>query len=248
MKKLSQLTESVWGDIRKRADAKAERKENIAASCVIDGEKYFFTTEFMGMGDTYKEDNDEDWVAFAFIKMPNGSHTISGDTDAAGVFGRDKWDFDDSYDVYVLKDYLELSEEELTQRAIDEYQLYNADFCVQKILENYVREVFKSHMSDYTKFWINELIDSDMSNNMVIAYCEGTNYSEVDAITDEFDQEITDARLYLYPTLDNWYENLEKDLIDAYTKEGWTKSEMYEPDYFSGIPAGTRGLCFVKFD
>ena len=248
MKKLSQLTESVWGDIRKRADGQAERKENISASIVIDGEKYYFTTDFWGMGDTYKEENDKDWIAFAFNKMPNGSHTISGDTEVAGAFGVDKWDFDDEFDVYVLKDYMDYSSEELAQRSIDAFQLYNADFFIQQTLENYVKDVFKNHMSDYAKFWINELRDSDMDKSLVISVCEGTDYGEIDSIRDEFDEDITDARLFLYPALEGWYENLEKDLIAAHEKEGWTQSKTFEPDYTCGIPGGTLGLCFVRFD
>jgi hypothetical protein len=85
-----------------------------------------------------------------------------------------------------------------------------------------------------------------MRNDMVISYCEGTDYSEIDAIEDEFD-EIYDARLFLYPSIEGWYEGLEKELTEAYEKEGWVKSKTYEPDWNNGgIPGGTLGLCFVK--
>ena len=241
--------ESVWADIHKRSNGQAVRKEDICKTVVIDGVKYFIMKDFWGMGEQFIEENDDDWEAFAFNKMPDGSKAISGDTDAAGIFMKDKWDFDDSYDVYVIKDYLEMTPKELAKRSINDFQLYNADYFVKPILEKYVNEIYESHMSDYAKFWIEELRDSDMQNTMVISLCEGTDYSEVDSILDEFDdKEISDARLYLYPTIDNWYEDLERELIEAYEKNGWVKSETFEPDYTAGIPAKTHGLCFVEFE
>lgn len=141
---------------------------------------------------------------------------------------------------------MDQSKEELIESALDNLG-NNIDF-VQDILKKYIVDVFEHHMSDYAKFWIYELNDSDMSNNMVISFCEGTYYSDVDAIFDEFEgQEIEDANLYLYPALDGWYEGLEKELTEAYEKEGWIKSKTYEPDWNNGgIPGGTLGLCFVK--
>ena len=101
-------------------------------------------------------------------------------------------------------------------------------------------------MSDYAKFWIYELMNSDVDKNMVIAYCEGTDYSEINAIKDEFDN-IYDARMFLYPAIEGWYEGLEKELTEAYEKAGWVKSKSYEPDWNnSDIPGGVIGLCFVK--
>lgn len=249
MRKLSQLTESVWGDIRKRSEGTEERKENVAAKLVIDGVKYFFAPDFWGIGETYKEENGEDWLAFGFNKMPNGSFVISGDTEVAGAFGRGKYDFDYDYDVYVLKDYFDHSAEELAERAIDDFQLYNADYSIQPILKKYVKDVFVNHMSDYAKFWIENLKDSDMDDTMVISICEGTHYNEIDLIKDEFEgREISDARLFLYPAFENWYEDLEKELIETYEKNGWTKSETYDVPYYDGLPAGTSGLCFVTFE
>ena len=249
MRKLSKIMESVWNDIRKKSLGQEEREENYAESVVIDGVKYKFTDDFWGMGDTYKEDEGYDWEFFSFNKMPDGSLTISGDTDAAGVFGRDKWDIDDGYDVHVLREYIGHSSEELAKKAIDDMDLYSAnDPNVFPILERYVKEVFKHHMSEYAYFWVEYLRDSEMNDSMVISFCSGTNYAEVDTIRNEFDQEITKAHLYMYPMLDNWYEGLEKELIDEYIKNGWTKSETYEIDYDNTMPGDTSGLCFVRFD
>ena len=89
-------------------------------------------------------------------------------------------------------------------------------------------------------------VSSDVDKNMVIAYCEGTDYSEINAIKDEFDN-IYDARMFIYPAIEGWYEGLEKELTEAYEKAGWVKSKSYEPDWNnSDIPGGVMGLCFVK--
>lgn len=243
--------ESVWGDIRNKSLGKEVRTEDIGATLVIDGEKYTFMHDFWGMGDTYNEENSDEWTCFAFNKMPDGSKQISGDTDEAGVFGIDKYDIGDwDYDIYVLKDYFEYTDEELAQRAIDDCQLYNADYFVQSILEKYVKDVFKNHMSEYAYFWIYELRDSVMDNNMVISlYTPTEGSAEMDAFETEFpDREIEEAHIYLYPDFDGWYEGLEKELMEAYEKEGgWVKSEKYEPDYDSGLPGKSRGIAFVKF-
>jgi hypothetical protein len=243
------IKESIWSDIQDRSTGDSIRKEDIALKLVIDGVEYTFSRDFMGMGDEYNESTGGNWTAFAFNKMPNGSHHITGDTDAAGSFSSDKWELGDpgDYDVYVLKNYIDYSKEELIEAAIDSYDLDKADHIVKDILKKYVVDVFENHMSDYAQFCIFELWGSDMKNDMVISYCEGTDYSEIDEIVDEFEgQKIYDARMFLYPTIDNWYENLTKELIDVYTKEGWVKSETYGPDWDNGIPGGTMGLCFVK--
>ena len=242
------IEESIWSDIQDRSSGETVRKEDIALELVIDGEKYTFSTDFMGMGNTYNEETGGDWTVFAFNKMPNGKNHITGDTDAAGAFGSDKWEIGepDDYDVYVLKDYIDYSKEELVKAAIDSYNLDNADYIVQDILRKYVTDVIENHMSDYAQFCVFELWDSDMDRNMVISYCEGTDYSEIDAIADEFD-EIYDARMFLYPAIEGWYEGLEKELTEAYEKAGWVKSKLYEPAWNDGgIPGGTLGLCFVK--
>ena len=104
-------------------------------------------------------------------------------------------------------------------------------------------------MSDYAKFWTNHLIGSDINQSMVILYNEGTEYGELENVKDEFEEEFTDARMFLYPDIEGWTENLEKDLIEAYENEGWVQSKVFEPDWESGVvPGGTRGLCFVKFE
>ncbi len=242
------IKESIWSDIQDRSTGDSIRKEDIALKLVIDGVEYTFSRDFMGMGDEYNESTGGNWTAFAFNKMPNGSHHITGDTDAAGSFGSDKWEIGDpgDYDVYVSKDYIDYPKEELIKAAIDSYDLDEADYIVKDILKKYVVDVFENHMSDYAQFSIFELWGSDMRNDMVISYCEGTDYSEIDAIADEFD-EIYDARMFLYPSIEGWYEGLEKELTEAYEKDGWVKSKTYEPDWNNGgIPGGTLGLCFVK--
>ena len=244
------INESIWSDMQDRSAGETVRKEDIALTLTIDGEKYTFSSDFMGMGDTYTEENDENWTIFAFKKMSNGSHHITGDTDSIGSFGCDIYDIEEpyNYDVYVLKDYIDYSKEELVENAIKSYDLDNSDYIVQDILRKYVTDVFENHMSDYAKFWLYELAYTDMNKNMVISYCEGTDYNEIDAIADEFDK-IYDARMFLYPAIEGWYEGLEKELTEAYEKNGWVKSKSYEPDWNNGdIPGDTMGLCFVKIN
>ena len=249
MKKLSNIVESIWSDMEDRGVGDIAKKEDIAITIVIDGERYDIMKDFWGMGDIYTEEEGKEWTAFAFNKMPNGSHAISGDTDAAGIFGADKYDFDDTYDVYVLGDYIDLTKQQLVERAFSDLELNYADSFIQDILEKYISEIFESHMSDYAKFWTNHLIGSDINQSMVILYNEGTEYGELENVKDEFEEEFTDARMFLYPDIEGWTENLEKDLIEAYENEGWVQSKVFEPDWESGVvPGGTRGLCFVKFE
>ena len=243
----SPLNESIWSDIQDRSMGKTVREEDIALTLVIDGEKYTFLTYFWDLGDEYNDENSDKWRCFAFNKPKDGTKTIRGNGEDTGVFGYDKWDIgEDEYDIYVLKDYIDYSKEELVENAMDSYYLENSDYIVQGILRKYVTDVFENHMSDYAKFWIYELMNSDVDKNMVIAYCEGTDYSEINAIKDEFDN-IYDARMFLYPAIEGWYEGLEKELTEAYEKAGWVKSKSYEPDWNnSDIPGGVMGLCFVK--
>ena len=243
----SPLNESIWSDIQDRSMGKTVREEDIALTLVIDGEKYTFLTDFWDLGDEYNDENSDKWRCFAFNKPKDGTKTIRGNGEDTGVFGYDKWDIgEDEYDIYVLKDYIDYSKEELVENAMDSYYLENSDYIVQGILRKYVTDVFENHMSDYAKFWIYELMNSDVDKNMVIAYCEGTDYSEINAIKDEFDN-IYDARMFLYPAIEGWYEGLEKELTEAYEKAGWVKSKSYEPDWNnSDIPGGVMGLCFVK--
>jgi hypothetical protein len=251
MKKLSKLQESIWGNINKRSEGNIERKEDEGLKLVIDGVTYYFADDFMSMGDVFNEENGDEWTAFAFNKMPNGSHRITGDTEMAGCFGCDKWDIGEyDYDVYVLKDYINLTKKELVQRAIDVYQIDQAEDFIKDILIKYIEDLFENHMSEYAYYYIYELKDSDMDDHMVISYLGDCNtYGEIDNIRDEFDKEIEESHLYLYPTIDNWYENLEQELTEAYEKEGWVKSEWFEPDFDSGgLPGQSAGMCFVKLE
>ena len=241
------IKESIWSDIQDRSMGKTVREEDIALTLVIDGEKYTFLTDFWDLGDEYNDENSDEWRCFAFNKPKDGTNIVRGNGEDTGVFGYDRWDIgEDEYDIYVLKDYIDYSKEELVENAMDSYYLENSDYIVQGILRKYVTDVFENHMSDYAKFWIYELMNSDVDKNMVIAYCEGTDYSEINAIKDEFDN-IYDARMFLYPAIEGWYEGLEKELTEAYEKAGWVKSKSYEPDWNnSDIPGGVMGLCFVK--
>ena len=245
--KKKHINESIWSDIQDRSMGKTVREEDIALTLVIDGEKYTFLTDFWDLGDEYNDENSYKWRCFAFNKPKDGTKTIRGNGEDTGVFGYDKWDIgEDEYDVYVLKGYIDYSKEELVENAMDSYYLDNSDYIVQGILKKYVTDVFENHMSDYAKFWIYELMNTDVDKNMVIAYCEGTDYSEINAIKDEFDN-IYDARMFLYPAIEGWYEGLEKELTEVYEKAGWVKSKSYEPDWNnSDIPGGVMGLCFVK--
>ncbi len=241
------LNESIWSDIQDRSAGDTIREEEVGKYITIDGVKWVLSKDFWDLGDEYNDENSDEWRCFAFNKPKDGTKIIRGNGEDTGVFGYDKWDIgEDEYDVYVLKGYIDYSKEELVENAMDSYYLDNSDYIVQGILRKYVTDVFENHMSDYAKFWIYELMNTDVDKNMVIAYCEGTDYSEIDAIADEFDN-IYDARMFLYPEIEGWYEGLEKELTEAYEKAGWVKSKSYEPDWNnSDIPGGVMGLCFVK--
>ena len=245
--KKKHINESIWSDMQDRSAGDAVRKEDEGKYITIDGIKWVLSKDFWDLGDEYNDENSDEWRCFAFNKPKDGTNIVRGNGEDTGVFGYDRWDIgEDEYDIYVLKDYIDYSKEELVENAMDSYYLDNSDYIVQGILRKYVTDVFENHMSDYAKFWIYELMNSDVDKNMVIAYCEGTDYSEINAIKDEFDN-IYDARMFLYPAIEGWYEGLEKELTEAYEKAGWVKSKSYEPDWNnSDIPGGVLGLCFVK--
>ena len=245
--KKKHINESIWSDMQDRSTGNIVRKEEVGKYITIDGVKWVLSKDFWDLGDEYNDENSDEWRCFAFNKPKDGTKIIRGNGEDTGVFGYDKWDIgEDEYDVYVLKGYIDYSKEELVENAMDSYYLDNSDYIVQGILKKYVTDVFENYMSDYAKFWIYELMNTDVDKNMVIAYCEGTDYSEIDAIADEFDN-IYDARMFLYPEIEGWYEGLEKELTEAYEKAGWVKSKSYEPDWNnSDIPGGVMGLCFVK--
>ena len=252
MKKLGKISESHWSEMNRRSQGIKLRKEDSGIRIKIDGTVYYITDEFMAMGDEYYAEYGMEWTSFAFNKMPDGSNIIRGNTDEAGIFGRgEDDDMESGYDVYVLKDYMNLTKEELAKNAFLNLNLDYADSFIQDILKKYIDEVFESHMSDYAMFRVLDLEHTDIDDSMVILYTAGLDYGELDnSVNDEFeDYQLEDARMFLYPSLSGWYENLERDLIRAYENEGWVKSETFEPDMNdSSIPAGTRGLCFVKFD
>lgn len=248
MKRLSNIDESVWADIHRRSNGIQSRKEDEGKNIVIDGQKYILSKEFWDLGDEYNLENSEEWICFAFNKPTDNSKMIRGNGEDTGTFGYDKWDIgDDEYDVYVLRKYLDSSAEELTDKSIDEFGLdYTPDF-VRSILRKYVYEVYTSHMSDYAYFWIYELDRSDMSNDMVIGFYDGTDLSELESVREEFEgKTILEANTYLIPMLEGWYEHLEIELTDAYEDEGWALSKTCELDPYGGYPNNTICLCFVK--
>ena len=240
--------ESTWGGMLDRGSGETERKENIGAELEIDGVKYTFTKDFWEMGDRYKDENECDWTCFAFNKMPDGSKTISGDTEVAGAFASDKNDFNDyKYDIYVLKDYFEKTKEELVQISIDnggDINDMNLD-VIKKILIDYTEEIFEKHMSDYAYYYIYNLQNTDWSYNLMNVYTTTDDFDDI--IIDEFeDNIIKEAHFISFPILKNtnWSPRLEAVLKFAYEKLGYKMSNEYELDPFDS-PSGTRCICFV---
>ena len=250
--------ESVWADIHKRSNGSTVRQESIGKVIVIDGVKYTLLNDFWGLGDVYEEENSDHWRCFAFNKPENGT-IISGDGDDTGVFGCDKWDIgEDEYDVYVLRNYIDKDRDDYINEMIKDGNFENMDSSelkIQGILVKYTKKIFEdNHMSDFAKYTIYEMVGQDWDFFGAIHYEEdGTYYDEYGNPTippcelEDVDYDtVQDIHIITYPMLDNWYENLRKELIDTYTKLGWTHLKKYELDYDNN-PSNTEGVAFVKF-
>lgn len=251
--------ESVWADIHKRSNGSSVRQENIGKVIVIDDVKYTLLNDFWGLGDVYEEENSDHWRCFAFNRPENSPTIIWGDTEIAGVFGCDKWDIgDDEYDVYVLRDYIDTDRDDYINEMIKNGHFENMDSSVleiQDILVKYTKKIFEdNHMSDFAKYTIYEMIGQDWDFGGAIHYEEdGTYYDENGNPTippcelEDVDYNtVQNIHIITYPMLDNWYEDLRKELIDTYTKLGWTHLKKYELDYDYN-PSNTEGVAFVKF-
>lgn len=243
------IKESMWGDMRHRSSGEQTRKEDgtIVQKLKIDGVEYKFTKMFWGIGEEYNDENSDEWTCFAFNKMPNGSNIISGDTELAYTFGVDKWDIgEDPYDVYVLKDYFDKTTQELVQNTIKNGNINDIGIAeIENIIVDYVFRIYQEHMSEYAHYWIYELHDSDWSDDAAMFV-----HTVVDDLDDNVKEEfssnvIEEAHQIVFPMIDNWYEQFENALTEAYEKLGYIKSETYDLDPFSS-PGNTTAICFVK--
>jgi len=257
MKKLSKLlNESTWGGMLDRGREDSVSKQDFGAELEIDGTKYIFAKDFWNMGDIYEKENESEWTCFAFNKMPNGSKIITGDTDAAGVFGRDKWDIgENEYEVYVLRNYFDKTKQQLVESSINWGDIDEIGIPeIKNILVKYIEEVYTKHMSDFAYHWIQELESKDWSQDLIIC-CNIYNEddiqngedSNIDTIQDEFNHNVIEKiHIISFSSLEHtdWDERLEKALTDEYTKIGYVKSEEFDLDPFND-PGNTICLTFV---
>ncbi len=253
------MNESVWNDIRKRGLGDEVKQEDKGITLVIDGVKYTLMKDFWGLGDVYEEENSDPWRCFAFNRPENSPTVIWGDTEIAGVFGCDKWDIgEDEYDVYVLRDYIDKDRDDYIDELIKNgrfKQMYSSELEIQDILVKYTKKIFEdNHMSDFAKFTIYDLIGTDYDFGGAILYeDDGTWYDDDGNPTippcelEDVDYDtVKDIHIITYPMLDNWYEDLKKELIDTYTKLGWVHLKEFELDYENN-PSGAEGVAFIKF-
>lgn len=258
MKKLSKITESVWGDIRKRSNGDEVKQEDKGITLVIDGVKYQLLKDFWELGTVYEEENSDPWRCFAFNRPTSGT-VIMGDGEDVGVFGIDKWDIgEDEYDVYVLREYIDKDRDDYIDELIENgrfEQMYSTELEIQDILVKYTKKIFEdNHMSDFAKFTIYDMIGQDWDFGGAILYEEdGTWYDEDGNPTippcelkDVDYDTVQDIHIITYPMLDNWYEDLRKELIDTYTKLGWVHLKEFELDYENN-PSGAEAVAFIKF-
>ena len=253
MKKLSQITESIWSDIQDRSAGENMRQEEgkIVLKLDIDGVTYKFSNVFMSMGEEYEEENSEKWKCFAFNIPDDGSTLIHGNTEDVGAFGMDRWDIgEDTYDVYVIRDYIDKTSEDIINELIDNGDLNEMPIPeVKDLLLKYTRKILEdNHMSEYAYYQIYELWPSDWSHDTAI-FINVSKDDMYDMICDEFEDEdaIEEIHCIIFPMLDNWYEDLEKEITVAYQKLGWIMTEDSELlDPHNG-PGDTAALCFVKF-
>ena len=251
MKKLSKLQESIWSDIQDRNSGEIVKKEDYGKDIVIDGEKYYLSKEFWTLGEEYEEENSDEWLFFAFNKPEDGSNKIIGNTDDIGVFGLNGYDTDAAeYDVYVLRDYLEHTKEELIENIMEEGQFNLIVYPeVKNICKDYITKLYESHMSDYANYWVNQVSTSDWGSDSTGLHIEMDTDFIPEYVEDEFENnKIEMAHIFCFPLLDNWFEGFEQDLIKAYEKLGWVKSEEYDIDPFDGSPGNMTALCFVQLN
>ena len=256
MKKLSKLSESIWSDIQDRSAGEDMRKEDgkIVLKLEIDNVTYKFTDLFMSMGEEYNEENSDNWKCFAFNKPDNGSTLIHGNTEDIGAFGESSYDVEDSpknegiYDVYVLREFIEKSKEELIEDMLKEVSFSGIPHKpIQDIIRKYVTKIFdEGHMSEYAYYTLFDVDGSDFNKGTAIWYYRDDDPTDMD-VCDEFeDYNIEYVDSFTYADWDWWRDDLEKELTEEYEKMGYVKAESDGIDPYGGCPQETAGLVFVK--
>jgi hypothetical protein len=251
------IGESIWSDIQKRSTGDVVRKEDgyIALKLMLDGDEYKFTNIFMSMGDEYNEENSDEWTCFAFNLPDNGTNIITGNTEENGVFGIDSASLgDNAYDKYVLKEYIEKSQDELADDIIKNgflNMIGNEYKEIQDILVKYTKKIFEENlMSDLAIYNIYSLRNSDWYTELgAIWFYEGTDICESE-LEEEFPgRKIISEHVISFAELNHsWMKGLENELVNAYEKMGWVRADADPIDPYSGNPGNTYGIIFIKFD
>ena len=250
MKKLSTLCESLWADVQSQAAGEQVKEEDRPwVSFELDGNKYIFSKYAKELSDKFFEDNDDDgWNCFGFNKPSEG--IIVNEV----KFSYKNYDFDeDNYDVYVLRDFFDMSKKNrwIFRKDYIYDQIVKNGYIesmpipeIKEILLDFTRRIFdENRLSEYAAYQIFSLMSSDYGDNYAIYVSVDSDYTPDDT---EFPEEyIEDEHSILYPTFDGWSDDLEKALIDAYEKLGWTKSEEHQLDPYDS-PSYTESLVFVK--
>ena len=248
------VNESLWSDIQDRNSGEVVRKEDTSNVIEIDGVKYIFLNDFWNLGDVYEEENSNKWTCFAFNK-PKSGNVIKGDTDDTGVFGWDKWDIgEEEYDVYVLREYIDVDRDDYIQQLIHNghfEQMYGEFSEIQDILVKYTKKIFEdNHMSEFAYYTIYEMIGQDWDFGGAIYFADGKmlfgEKRELPCDVDFEHGEVDDVHQIDFPMLDNWYEDLKKELIEAYKKIGWVYLENHKLDPDNN-PNNTDSVAFAKF-
>ena len=225
----------------------------IVKRITIDGVEYKFTDRFWGMGNTYVEENEQDWNCFGFKKNQNGSTVITGDTEEVGKFSdyNDEFDERDDYDVYYLKDYDDMEKYINTLLKEGNVLNFNGPEEVKQLLIDYTKRIFsENHMSEYAEHRIFDITSSDVNEDYAIYPVSEIDYQDIPEQYQLEKDDIIAVNSMSFPELgdsDNpWYEALERDLIELYTNLGWVQLEEYELDPYGSWPNGETALMFVK--
>ena len=252
MKKLSNiLKESVWSDMHRRSNGEQIKKEDSGAVVTIDGVKYFITKDVMSMGEDYEKNNNTTWTVLAFDKPSDGKNIISPDNNCEFTENGD-YGMDSEHDIYMLRDYINKPLEEITNEIIkngDFDDINDEDIEIKNILIDYCGKIFKdNHMSEFAKYYICDLSISDWFKDYgAIWVYNGTDICE-DDLDDEFPgKTIVSANSITYANFKDWSDELRRDLIEAYERLGWTKSNADPIDPYDG-PRNTNAIIFVKFE
>lgn len=249
------INEDYFSRLASRKDNEISRKEVGGKTIIYDGAKYQLSQEFLDLGDKFNFENFEDWRCFAFNKPKDGNVLR---TEYDGTFGMDRFDLgdDENYDVYVLREFIEMSRQDIVGgmcRKVDIFPLKTQDANLYSQLKDVIKKYIEkliddNHLSELSYYNIYDFWSSDWGGDKEI-YALTSYITTIDELYlnegDAFYDCEGKAVCLTYPSIDGWKEELVDELTNVFSKFGWGIATSYALDPYDS-PNATDAICFCK--